>query len=81
MKLLQHGIDGRVFDVIHYMNQHGKSCVIVQDKLSSFFPYNNGVRPGENLSPMLFAIYLNDFKAVLSKSYDGLSMLPSDMSK
>ena len=81
MKLLQHGIDGRVFDVIQYMYQHAKSCVIVQDKLSSFFPCNNGVRQGENLSPILFAIYLNDFKDVLSKSYAGLSMLSSDMSK
>ena len=46
--------------------------------LSSFFSCNIGVRQGENLSPILFAIYLNDFQESLSKNYQVLHTLAGD---
>jgi hypothetical protein len=45
-----------------------KSCVDVKSKLTDFFLCNTGVRQGENLSPTLFAIYLNDIEAFLSQN-------------
>ena len=36
-----------------------------------------GVRQGENLSPILFAIYLNDFKETMSNNTNDLSNLDS----
>ena len=37
------------------------------------------MRQGENLSPILFAIYLNDFKDYLSSKSNGLTQLESDL--
>ena len=56
-----------------------KSCVFYNGQKSSFFRSNVGVRQGENLSPILFALYLNDFNDFLQKSYKGLDNLCSNI--
>ena len=78
VKLLSYGVNGRVFDVIRSLYTKAKSCVKMNDKISNFFSCNTGVRQGENLSPILFAIYLNDFKHTMSNSYQGMSELAND---
>jgi hypothetical protein len=35
--------------------------------MSEYFPCNIGVRQGENLSPFLFSIYLNDLQQFLEE--------------
>ena len=40
-----------------------------------------GVRQGGNLSPLLFAIFLNDFKFYMSRHYAGIPVVPRDMEK
>ena len=55
------------------MYQNAKSRVSFNSTLSDPFPCQVGVRQGENLSPLLFAIYLNDFNAFLNESYNGLT--------
>ena len=37
------------------------------------------MRQGENLSPLLFAIYLNDFEYFVSRSYKGLHTFANDV--
>ena len=44
-----------------------KSCVYVNGENSSFFASACGVRRGENLSPVLFSIYLNDLEHFLDR--------------
>ena len=39
-----------------------KSCVFSGNIKSNYFTSNTGVRQGENLSPMLFALYINDLE-------------------
>ena len=43
--------------------------------MSDFFECNQGVRQGENLLPLLFAIFLNDMKDFLRKSFNGLTIV------
>ena len=42
-----------------------KSRIKHLNEFSAFFPSNCGVRQGENISLLLFAIYLNDLKSFL----------------
>ena len=39
------------------------------------------MRQGENLSPMLFAIFLNDFEYSISRNYNGLGFLAFEINK
>ena len=36
-----------------------KSCVVVNQEISEFFGSHKGMRQRENLSPQLFALYVN----------------------
>ena len=42
-----------------------KSCVSFSGNQSSFFPCLRGVRQGENLSPVLFALFFNDLESFM----------------
>lgn len=64
-KLIDSNIRGKCFRVIFNLYQNIKSCVLVNGVSSSFFPCTAGVRQGDNLSPFLFSIYLNDLEHFL----------------
>ena len=63
--MIESGINGKIFRVIVNMYQDIKSCVSVAGEKSAFFHSFSGVRQGENLSPVLFSLYLNDLEAHL----------------
>ena len=62
------------------MYKNAKSQVSFKNNLSNSFPCQVGVRQGENLSPLLFAIYLNDFNEFLSEKYNGLQKITDSIS-
>ena len=62
-KLLSHDINGKILRVIKNMYEDIKSCVSINNQTSSYFTNNTGVRQGENLSPLLFSLYLNDLES------------------
>ena len=72
-KLLNTNIKGKIFKVIYNMYADIKSCVRKQSELSDFFPCMTGVRQGENISPFLFTIFLNDIEEFLT--HQGLTGL------
>jgi len=74
-KLLDHNIDGKIFRIIYNIYDKAKSCVKGNHGLTAFFASSTGVRQGENLSPILFSIFLNDLVQHISTSYKGLSVL------
>ena len=65
IKLLKSGIGGKIFNVINNMYKGITSCVSVNGYTSSPFAIQRGVRQGENLSPILFALYINDLETYL----------------
>ena len=71
-KVISSGINGKLLRVVYNMYEIAKSCVKENSMISGFFSCNMGVRQGENLSPLLFAIFLNDFESSLSGKYEGL---------
>ena len=58
LKLLEYGVDGNFFSVVFNMYKDIKSCVFSNNAYSDFFVSLNGVRQAENLSPLLFAVYV-----------------------
>ena len=66
IKLLSNGINGKIFRLIYNMYQNIKSCISFNGEISSFFLSSRGVRQGENLSPVLFSIFLNDLETFLA---------------
>ena len=73
-KLLNSGISGKIFTVITNIYGDTKSCVRHNNQLSELFSCVIGVRQGENLSPLLFALYLNDLRTYLSNSCPGMEI-------
>ena len=64
-KLIQSGVTGKLYNVIVNMYKNIKSCVNLDGNISDFFVSLNGVRQGENLSPFLFALFINDIEQFL----------------
>ena len=79
-KMLSLGINGNILKVICNIYSKAKSCIKSSKGASDFFRCNIGVRQGENLSPLLFAIFLNDFEFFLSRdtNYNGLGNLAEE---
>lgn len=73
-KLLKTGIEGKTLNVIKNMYSDIKSCVSLDGNVSEMFSSSRGVRQGENLSPILFSLYLNDLETCLSQSTDGINI-------
>ncbi len=69
-KLVRDNVNGKLLKVIHSMYSNIKSCVMVNQEMSDTFVCNVGVRQGENLSPLLFAFYVNDLQEKLIE-HDG----------
>ena len=64
-KLLKHGIRGKILSVIQNMYKEIKSCITFNGNSSGFFSYEKGFRQGENLSTLIFAIYLNNLETYM----------------
>ena len=65
-KLLFNSMNGKCFKIVFNMFENIKSCVRINDETSAFFPRECGVRQGQNLSPLLFSLYLNDLETFIT---------------
>ena len=75
LKLINHGVDGKLLKIIRQIYDKSKSCISYNGTTSEFFQTNIGVKQGENLSPLLFALFINDFEGYLQQKYKGLETL------
>ena len=73
------GINGKILQDIYNLYHNAKSCVKSNGKMTDYFSCDVVVRQGENLSPLLFSIFLNDFEPYISRHYDGLKTIAGDV--
>ena len=71
-KLLNENISGKILNIIKNIYETAKSSVMVRGDKSEFFKLDTGVRQGENLSPILFSLFLNDMKSHLAGDMEGM---------
>ncbi len=72
-KLLASNINGKILDVIRNIYSSAKSYIRHNNISGDPFCCNIGVRQGDNLSPLLFALYINDLQEFLLRAFDGLT--------
>lgn len=79
-KLLLHNINGKMYNVIFNMYSNIKSCIAHNNQVSDYFNCEIRVRQGENLSPFLFSLFLNDLEDFLiSQNVNGLTSVEHDI--
>ena len=59
-KLLLLGVDGNIYNSIKSVYKHTTSTIKINNKLTEWFNCNSGVAQGNNLSPTIFAAFVND---------------------
>ncbi len=59
-KLISHGISGTFIQIVLSLYSKVKSCVKGNTESTELFPYSREVRQGCILSPLLFALFIND---------------------
>ena len=80
-KLVNCKIDGKCLRLVKSMYSNIKCCLVVNGTQTEFFSCNVGLRQGENLSPFLFAIYLNDLENFFLQNglHSGVECLSSNL--
>ena len=78
-KLFEENVCGKMINVVRNMYANAKSCVMVNNDISEMFKVEVGVRQGENLSPVLFSLYLNDMNTYLKDKMNGLKTISDEL--
>ena len=79
-KLVLNNINGKFLKVVENMYKDAKSCIVHNNEKSEMFACEIGVRQGENLSPLLFCIYLNDLQEFLENAFvKGVDCISKDL--
>lgn len=72
--LLQNGIDGDFYNSIKSIYGNTVSCVRVSELCTDWFFTSAGVRQGDNLSPTLFALFINDLAKEIKELRKGITV-------
>ena len=68
-KLIDKGMSGRILNIVQTIYQNTKLKVRLNGTTTNSFSSNIGVLQGEILSPLLFAIFLDDFEPFLASHF------------
>ena len=79
-KLIKAGIKGDIYYAIRNIYRQPSSCIQINGELTEWFEVTAGVRQGDSLSPILFALFINDLvlelKEIEAAVYIGGQQLP-----
>ena len=67
LRLLQYGIDDKMYYSIKNMYVDNTARIKVNNLFTDWFSVASGVRQGDNLSPVLFNLYINELAIALKK--------------
>lgn len=70
VKLFRMGLDGKILKIFKAMYSVVKSCVKHCNSFSDFFDISIGLRQGQNNSPILFSLFLEDLELFLQQGSD-----------
>jgi hypothetical protein len=70
IKLFSIGVGSKFYEIIKTMYEVSKSCVKLQNHITDHFPINVGIKQGDNISPNLFKIFINDLPDYIEDSID-----------
>ena len=73
-KLLSNGINGNFYNAIKSMYTDTSSCIRLNGVCTDWFNCSAGVRQGDNLSPTIFAFYINDLAVGLKNLNKGVDI-------
>ena len=64
-RLLEYGVNGKFYKSIQSLYSAPVACVKINEVCTDWFPTPLGVKQGDNLSPTLFAVYINDLACTI----------------
>ncbi len=73
-KLIEYGIDGKIYFTLKKMYSNTMSCVNLNGNLTEWFHTTNGCRQGDVTSPTAFSILINDLIKELKASKIGVKI-------
>ena len=74
IKLLQIEVGQKFYNIVKEMYRRSISCIKIHNQITDFFQIEQGVRQGDNLSPNLFKIFLNDLPKYMDGSIDSVTL-------
>jgi len=74
-RMLDVGINGKIWRVIRQLYEVVESCVLVGNQQTGWFSVDVGLRQGCNMSPILFAIFIDGLAREVRRANQGVRIL------
>ena len=79
-RLLSYNIDGKMFRAIRNLYDNTQSTIKLNGYITEFFNVTCGVKQGDNLSPTLFSLFINDLAIKLKELHCGIKIANDNVS-
>lgn len=63
-KLIKKGVGCKIYFLLKSIYANCNSCIKINDKVTDYFDINRGIKQGDNLSPLLFNVFIDDLPSI-----------------